>query len=163
MHACSVHVQLFAAPWTVAHQALLSMGFSREEYWCGLPCPPPGDLPDPEIKLASPASSCIGRQILCQNHLGRHTLFDFQFLDHESSVNVSLLPITLHMVSIQLRFLHFRMTLCYQQCLHTSCWLETSRNCWVRLETEKEKYTIEELLSFLSKSEEDSLVLLFHL
>ena len=81
-------------------------GFSREEYCCGLPCPPPGDLPDPEIKLASPASSCIGRQILCQNHLGRHSLFDFQFLDRESSVNVSLLPVTLHMVSIQLRFLH---------------------------------------------------------
>ena len=33
--------------WTVAHQAPLSMGFSRQEYWSGLPCPPPGDLPDP--------------------------------------------------------------------------------------------------------------------
>ena len=97
------------------------------------------------------------------NHLGRHTLFDFQFLDHESSVNVSLLPVTLHIVSIQLRFLHFWVTLCHQQCLHTQCWLETSRDCWVRLETEEEKCTIEELLSFLSKSEEDSLVLLFHL
>ena len=37
-------VQLFAIPWTVAHQAPLSMGFSRQEYWSGLPCPPPGDL-----------------------------------------------------------------------------------------------------------------------
>ena len=35
------------APWTVAHQAPLSLGFSRQEYWSGLPCPPPGDLPDP--------------------------------------------------------------------------------------------------------------------
>ena len=34
-------VQLFATPWTVAHQAPLSMGFSRQEYWSGLPCPPP--------------------------------------------------------------------------------------------------------------------------
>ena len=42
-------------PWTVAHQAPLSMGFSRQEYWSGLPCPPPGDLPSPEIKPASPA------------------------------------------------------------------------------------------------------------
>ena len=39
------HVQLFTAPWTVAHQAPLSMEFSRQEYWSGLLCPPPGDLP----------------------------------------------------------------------------------------------------------------------
>ena len=38
------HVQLFAAPWTVAHLAPLSMGFSRQEYWSGLSFPPPGDL-----------------------------------------------------------------------------------------------------------------------
>ena len=43
-------VRLFATPWTVALQAPLSMGFSRPEYWSGLPFPPPGDLPDPEIK-----------------------------------------------------------------------------------------------------------------
>ena len=42
-------------PWTVAHQAPLSMGFPRQEYWSGLPFPPPGDLPDPGIKLVSPA------------------------------------------------------------------------------------------------------------
>ena len=39
--------------WTVAHQAYLSMVFPRQEYWNVLPCPPPGDLPDPEIKAAS--------------------------------------------------------------------------------------------------------------
>ena len=50
-------------PWTVAHQASLSMGFSRQEYWSGLPFPSPGDLRNPGIELASP---CIGRQIL--NH-----------------------------------------------------------------------------------------------
>ena len=47
-----------AIPWTVAHQAPLSMGFSREKYWSGLPCPSPGDFPDPGIKpkfLMSPA------------------------------------------------------------------------------------------------------------
>ena len=52
------HVQLFVTLWTVAHWAPLSMGFSRQEYWSGLPCPPPGDLPDPEIEptsLTSPA------------------------------------------------------------------------------------------------------------
>ena len=42
-------------PWTVAHQALLSMEFSRQEYWSGLPFPPPGDLPDPGIEPRSPA------------------------------------------------------------------------------------------------------------
>ena len=40
---------LFATPWTVAHRAPLSMGFSRQEYWSGLPFPPPGDLPDPGL------------------------------------------------------------------------------------------------------------------
>ena len=51
-------VWLLATLWTVAHQAPLSMGFSRLGYWSGLLCPPPGDLPDPEIKpisLMSPA------------------------------------------------------------------------------------------------------------
>ena len=49
------HVQLFATPWTIAHQAPPSMGFSRQEYWSGLPFPSPGDLPDPGIELRSPA------------------------------------------------------------------------------------------------------------
>ena len=45
----------FATPWTVAHQAPLHMGFSRQEYWSGLPFPSPGDLPDPGIEPRSPA------------------------------------------------------------------------------------------------------------
>ena len=48
-------VQLFATLWTVAHQAPLSMGFSRQEYWSGLPFPFPGDLPNPGIEPRSPA------------------------------------------------------------------------------------------------------------
>ena len=47
-------VQLFAIPWTVAYQAPLYMGFSRQEYWNGLPFPSPGDLPNPGIKPRSP-------------------------------------------------------------------------------------------------------------
>ena len=47
-------VRLFVTPWTVAYQAPLSMGFSRQEYWSGLPFPSPGDLPDPGIKPGSP-------------------------------------------------------------------------------------------------------------
>ena len=48
-------VLLFATPWTVAYQASLSMGFSRQECWSGLPFPSPGDLPKPGIKPGSPA------------------------------------------------------------------------------------------------------------
>ena len=48
-------VRLFEIPWTVVYQASLSMGFSRQEYWSGLPFPSPGDLPDPGIKPRSPA------------------------------------------------------------------------------------------------------------
>ena len=48
-------VQLFVTPWTVAYQASPSMGFSRQEYWSGLPFPSPGDLPNPGIEPGSPA------------------------------------------------------------------------------------------------------------
>ena len=48
-------VRLFATPWTVAYQAPPSMGFSRQEYWSGLPFPFPGDLPDPGIEPGFPA------------------------------------------------------------------------------------------------------------
>ena len=63
MYACMLShflsVQLFATPWTVAHQAPLSMAFSRQKCRSDLPCPPPGDLPDPEIKLVSPVSPAL--------------------------------------------------------------------------------------------------------
>ena len=49
------HVRLFVTPWIVAHQAPLSMGFSRQEYWSGLPFPPQGDLPDPGVEPLFPA------------------------------------------------------------------------------------------------------------
>ena len=51
----SSHAQLFATPWTAAHQAPLSMGFSRQGYWSGLPFPSPRDLPNPGIDPGSPA------------------------------------------------------------------------------------------------------------
>ena len=49
------HVRLFATPWTVAYRAPPSVGFSRQEYWSGLPFPSPEDLPNPGIKPGSPA------------------------------------------------------------------------------------------------------------
>ena len=57
------HVQLFVAPWTVAHQASLSMEFSREEYWTELPFPIPGDLPNQVSNLCLVAS-CVSKRIL---------------------------------------------------------------------------------------------------
>ena len=53
------HVQLSVALWTIAHQAPLSMGFSRQEYWTGFPYPSPGDLPDPGTDLAVLASPAL--------------------------------------------------------------------------------------------------------
>ena len=52
-------VQLFVIPWTVAHQAPLSMGFSRQEYWGGLPCSPRGDLPSPGIEPETPMTPAL--------------------------------------------------------------------------------------------------------
>ena len=60
MHASLQSCLTFATPWTVAHQAPLSMGFSREEYWSGLPFPTPGDLPDPGTEPTSLASFALG-------------------------------------------------------------------------------------------------------
>ena len=60
-------VLLFATSWTAAHQAPLSMGFSRQEYWSRLLCPPPGDLPDPGIEPESPALQAASLPL---SHLG---------------------------------------------------------------------------------------------
>ena len=59
LHICS--------RWTVAHQAPLSMGVSRQKYWSRLPCPPPGDLPDPGIKPLSVASAALAGRFLTTN------------------------------------------------------------------------------------------------
>ena len=53
MVSCFSHVQFFATLWTIAHQASVSMGFPRQEYWSGLPFPLPGHLPVPWINAAS--------------------------------------------------------------------------------------------------------------
>ena len=66
------HVQLCATLWNVAQQSRLSMGFSRQDYCNGLPCPPPGDLPGPGIKYAFP------RGKICQ--CSRHTVALVKFI-----------------------------------------------------------------------------------
>ena len=60
MYACVLsHVQLFVTPWTAAHKPPLSMEFSRQEYWSGLPFPTPEDLPYPGIEPACPVSPAL--------------------------------------------------------------------------------------------------------
>ena len=69
MLSCFGHVQLFTALWTVACQASLVMGFSRQEYWSGLLSPSPEDLPDPGIKK-SPASPALWLDSILLSHQG---------------------------------------------------------------------------------------------
>ena len=73
------HMELFVTPWTVAHQAPLSLEFSRQEYRSGLRCPPPGDLPNPGIKPASPASLALQADSLYTEPPGK------SYMDHSYS------------------------------------------------------------------------------
>ena len=79
-------VQLLVTPWTLACLAPLSMGFSRQEYWSGLPCPLPGDLP---LCLHScPANRLISTIFLGSNYVySKYMIFDFLFLTHFTLYN----------------------------------------------------------------------------
>ena len=59
-----------ATPWTVDHQAPLPMGFSRQAYWSGSPCPSPGDIPNPRIETTNPASPALKADSLPLSHWG---------------------------------------------------------------------------------------------
>ena len=96
---------VFVILWTVDFQAPLSMGFSRQWYWSGLPCPPPGDLPDPRmepVSLASPVF-CIGRWIftcicVCVSvyvyiHMFYFVFKSFRILEQLSNMNVAFSPL----------------------------------------------------------------------
>ena len=67
------NVRLFVTLWTIAHQAPVSMGFSRQEYWSGLPCSPPGDLPNREIRPESPPTPELQADYLLLSHQGRQS------------------------------------------------------------------------------------------
>ena len=71
-------VQLFATPWTVSRQAPLSMGFSRQEYWSGLPFPSPGDVPDPGIEPTCPA---LAGRFLTAEPPGKPQVMVYSFLN----------------------------------------------------------------------------------
>ena len=80
------HVWLFETLWTVAHQAPLSMGFSRQEYWSGLPCLSPGDSLDPGIKFVSHESPALAARFLTTSTMWEaHSLIYFPkkvFIDY---------------------------------------------------------------------------------
>ena len=84
MHAKSLQSCLFVTPWTVALQASLSMGFSRQEYWRGLPCPPPGDLPDPGIEPTSFISPAFASRFFTTS-----ATWEAQCADTESWIHTS--------------------------------------------------------------------------
>ena len=69
--SCFNCVWLFETLWSVACQAPLSLGFSRQEYWSELSCPPPGDLPDPGFDLEHPASLALQESLLTAKPLGK--------------------------------------------------------------------------------------------
>ena len=73
-------VQLFVTPWSVALQAPLSVGFSRQEYWSGLPFPSPGDLPNPGIDPVSPEASALQVNSLPLSHTSiKHKIKYYRF------------------------------------------------------------------------------------
>ena len=75
-------VQLFATPWTVARQAPLAMGFPRQEYWSGMPCLPPGDLPDPGIE-----PMCLTSLALAGRFFTTSTIWEAQIMEKNMKKN----------------------------------------------------------------------------
>ena len=73
-------VQLFVTPWMVAHQAPLSLGFPRQEYWNGLPFPSPGDLPDLEIKLIFPVAPALQGDSLPDEPSGKPNIYSIYIM-----------------------------------------------------------------------------------
>ena len=75
LHACVLshfsHVWLHATPWTISCQAYLSMKFSRQEYWSGLSCPPPGGLPDSRVELESLMSPVLAGRCFTTEPCGK--------------------------------------------------------------------------------------------
>ena len=81
------HVQLFATPWTVTHQAPLSTGFSRQQYWSGLPCPPPGDLPDPGMETASLMSPALAGRFFTTSTTWEAQLYRYNLLNTSLAID----------------------------------------------------------------------------
>ena len=115
MLSCFSHVQLFVTLWTVAHHAPLSMGFSRQEYWSGLPCPPPRDLPDPGIESSSLTSPALTGGFFTTSRLGSPITYI-----RSKTVASNPLHTPLHYSSVSdISSIH--CTICSIQCKHETC------------------------------------------
>ena len=93
-------VRLCVILWTVAHEALMAVGFSRQEYWSGLPCPPSGGLPDPGIEptpLTSPASA--GRFFTTSTPLGSRQNISSHYQMSLLGANPSIKNIVMHHIN----------------------------------------------------------------
>ena len=99
--SCFNCVQLLATPWTVAHQAPLSLGFSRQEHWSGLPFPTPGDLPDPGIKSISLMPPAVAGGFFTTS-----TTLEALIIDKYH-------PITLFLIVLNLLCVSFFLLLCF--------------------------------------------------
>ena len=84
-------VRLFGTTWTIACQAPLSMEFSRQEQWIGLPFPPPGDLPDPGIEPMSLSSPALAGRSLPLHHLCQQTILKFIWRDKRPRITNTIL------------------------------------------------------------------------
>ena len=108
-------VRLSATPWTIAHQAPLSMGFARQEYWSGLPFPSPGDRPNPGIDPRSPA---LRADALTSEPPGKHyTVFVLYFLFPDSHQNFLHHFFLCFFVSLSLIY-YFSSEFTKLKCLH---------------------------------------------
>ena len=90
------YIRLFVIPWTIAHQAPLSMGFSKQGHWSALPCPPAGDLPDPGIGptslMSPPLAGGFFLYFLIERLIALQKLLFSVKLEHESAIGIITEP-----------------------------------------------------------------------
>ena len=115
------HVRLFATPWTVDLQAPLSMGFSRQECWSGLPFPSPGDLPDPGIEHGSPA---LQADALPSKPPGKHNLWQRRW-KYTMEKRQSLQPVCWNKLDELHIFVSLSLT-------HTETYLSLIQGCQIK-------------------------------
>ena len=114
MHACVLshfsYVPVFATLWTIAHQAPLSMRSSNQEYWSGLPCPPPGNPPDTRIKPMSPSAPALQVDSIPLRHQGSPHVYTCMYI---------CTPICVFMY-VLLKYLNMHTYLCVWVCIFRS-------------------------------------------
>ena len=119
-----VCVGLSATPWTVAHQAPLSMGFPSQRYWSGLTFPTAGDLPDPRIKPMSPVSPELQAHSLPVEPFGKpiyiwKPIYIYEIFSHKKNEFLPFTTIWMGLESVMLSEINQRKILCYQSCVES--------------------------------------------